>query len=116
MRGGLGLAVVILLGCSGKPAATTPAAAPEAPPKPSPEVEAAITKMATYQDRMCRCTDKPCVDLVAADMAAWSEAQAKKYAGHEPVPSQEQKARMAAISEKLGGCMTQVSAPPSPAE
>lgn len=115
MRGGLGLAVVFLLGCSGKPAATTPAEG-SAPAKPTAEVEAQIDAMTRYQDRMCACADKACVDKVAGDMAAWSEQQAKKYAGHEPVPSDEQKARMTAVSEKLGGCMNQVSASAPPAE
>ncbi|HVK85467.1 MAG TPA: hypothetical protein VM513_15215 [Kofleriaceae bacterium] len=112
---GLGLAVVILLGCSGKPAATTPTETP-APAKPSAEVETQIEVMTKYQDQMCACADKACVDKVAGEMATWSEQQAKKYAGREPVPSDEQKARMTAVSEKLGGCMNQVSASAPPAE
>jgi hypothetical protein len=115
MRGALGLAVVILLGCSGKPAATTPSEG-SAPAKPSPEFETQIEAMTKYQDQMCACADKACVDKVAGDMATWSEQQAKKYAGHEPVPSEDQKTRMTAISEKLGGCMNQLSASPPPAE
>lgn len=114
MRAGLGLAVWMLLGCGGKPAASTTPAEP-APAKASPEVEEAIGVMTDYQDRMCACADKPCVEKVAGEMGAWSEKQAKKYAGHEPVPSDEQKERMTTISEKLGGCMTQAASAPPPA-
>ncbi|MDX2092008.1 MAG: hypothetical protein SFX73_29360 [Kofleriaceae bacterium] len=118
MHAGLGLAVWLLLGCGGGPAAsTTPTSETSgAPVNPSPEVEEAIGVMTTYQDRMCACTDKACVEKVAAEMGAWAEKQAKKYAGHEPVPSDEQKQRMTTVSEKLGSCMTQAASAPPPAE
>lgn len=114
MRVGLGLAVWMFLGCGGTPAAsTTPTGAgSDAPAKASPEVEVQIGKMTEYQDRMCACHDKACVEQVAADMGTWSEKQAKQYAGHEPVPSDEQKERMTKVSEKLGACMTEAMAPP----
>jgi len=120
MRVGLGLAVWLFLGCGGTPAGstTTPTGAgSNTPPKASPEVEVQLGKMSQYRDRMCACHDKACVEQVAADMGAWSEKQAKKYAGHEPVPSDEQKERMAQISTKLGTCMTEATTPPpTPAE
>src|SRR5262245_53029562 len=123
MRAGLGLAVWILLGCGGKPApSTTPGSGSgsDASAKASPEVEGAIGTMTEFQDKMCACTDEACVATVAADMGIWAEKQAKKYAGNEPVPSDEQKDRMAKIGEKLAACMTQgatpVSDPPPPQE
>jgi hypothetical protein len=117
MRAGLGLAVWMLLGCGGKAAepATPGGTGSDAPAKPSPEVEDAIGAMTSFQDRMCACADKPCVEKVAGEMGAWSENQAKKYAGNEPVPSDEQKDRMTKIGEKLGACMTQAAAAPAPA-
>jgi hypothetical protein len=121
MRVGLGLAVWLFLGCGGAPAGstTTPTGAgSNTPPKASPEVEVQLGKMSEYRDRMCACHDKACVEQVAADMGAWSEKQAKKYTGHEPVPSDEQKERMAQISAKLGTCMTEATtpAPEAPSE
>lgn len=114
MRMGFGLAVWMLVGCGGPPAGQTTPAGGAAPAKASPEVETQIEQMTKYQDRMCECHDKACVEQVAADMGTWSEQQAKKYAGHEPVPSDEQKERMTAIGEKLGGCMGTATTPPAP--
>ena len=108
MRAGFGLAVWLLIGCGGKPApSTTPGtgSGSDAPAKASPEVESDIATMTGFQTKMCACKDKACVDGVAGEMGTWAEKQAKKYAGHEPIPSDEQKERMAKLGEKLAACM-----------
>src|SRR6185503_9713786 len=63
-------------------------------------------RMAAFKDKMCGCKDKACIDQVTAEMAKWSA----DHRGDTPDKTSEaDQKKIAAISEEITKCMTQVA-------
>src|SRR5262245_53849097 len=72
----------------------------------------ASARMAAFRDKMCGCKDKACIDQVTADMAKWSA----DHRGDTPEKTSEaDQKKIAAISEEITKCMTQVARSAAPA-
>jgi hypothetical protein len=67
--------------------------------------DAAIVQMTALKNKMCACKDKACIDQVTSEMAKWS---ADHRSSASDKVSEDDQRKLAAISNELTGCMSQV--------
>lgn len=92
--------VVAAGGCKKKPRGTT--------------IEQTMAKMDEFATAMCKCTNKPCSDVVQEAMTRWSVDEAAKAQDRE-TPSPEAMKKMTEIGQKYAECMTKAMGPTDPA-
>jgi hypothetical protein len=60
--------------------------------------------MRVFKDKMCRCKDAKCAQVVADEMTRWSQAESKRLPDP-PRLTEDQQKQAAAIGEDMGRCM-----------
>jgi hypothetical protein len=119
------LALCFLLACGGSapPPATTPPPATDPAPTaagsatatPPPagsgaevDVEALLTKMTGFKDKLCACPDATCLEGVSDEMNAWAKDM-KDKGMKEPHLNDDQTKRATAVGEEMGKCFKRIS-------
>lgn len=64
--------------------------------------DAAIVQMTALKNKMCACKDKACIDQVTSEMSKWHPSSASDKL------SEDDQQKLAAISNELTGCMSQI--------
>jgi len=78
------------------------------PGKEAPAVTSALAKLSEFRDRMCKCTDRDCVDTVSKEMTEWGVEAAK--AGPAPKLDKGETKLSARLGEEIAECTNQVIA------
>jgi hypothetical protein len=61
-----------------------------------------LGKMRSFKDKMCKCTDKACVDGVEKEMMEWAVKNMEKMKGMKPTKAQEEAADK--IDDEMDKC------------
>jgi hypothetical protein len=69
--------------------------------------DVALGELEAFKAKMCGCTDKPCTDRVAADVATWQRALRSKVSGK---PSSLQEMRGKALEAEMKTCRAKAEA------
>lgn len=82
---------------------------PVAPARPvKAQAERNLAIMAMFRDRMCECSNRPCLDGVQAAMADWVERRMAEPQVSSPPPTEETMARITEVGLSMSECASRL--------